>query len=124
MTRRLYLALVSFSCAILSFATADRANANCYTIRNDTNSNLQLGFQYNVPMGNGSPVSATVNPHAQYPLDGQPWCWNGTGSWAATVSLTGAGHLHGPTGQLYHGGLRFGDGTAFAPSGTYSMSLP
>jgi len=116
----LFLSLVS---AIAGVAVWQPARANCYVIRNaNAHGNLNLTFQYSVPIGEGTPVSATVLPGQQYPLGGGQWCINGS---SATILFSGPGHLRAPNGQMWHGALVFGvGGPMVAPSGAYAVGPP
>ncbi|WP_175030523.1 hypothetical protein [Burkholderia lata] len=93
--------------------------ANCYVIRNDNNSNIQLQFHYNGTIPNGATTAATVFPHQQFPLGGGQWCWSGTGGAGASIIFSGGGKLHSPSGKVLMGPPMFGDGPQFAPSGLY-----
>jgi hypothetical protein len=110
-------------CALIYAVTASGAAlANCYVLRNaNAHGNLNLSFQYSAPIGEG-PVSAMVLPGQQYPLGGGQWCINGG---SVTILFSGPGHLRGPSGQLWRGGLVFGvGGPLAAPSGTYTIGPP
>src|SRR5262249_9474737 len=102
-------------CLVLILLWRGSATANCYFLKNNTDSTQAWHFQYSKSLP-GAKTQLRLAAHAQFPAN-RAWCWDTPSEYYATATID-----PGAYAPSWQGALVLGNGSNASPSGTYSLN--